>query len=53
MEQVTIEKLKDYYILLLKKCKKNYDTIYAYFKENKENAVNMKTDTKFATSIHL
>ena len=36
VEQVTIEKLKDYYILLLKKCKKNYDTIYAYFKENKE-----------------
>ena len=35
IEDLKIEKLKEYYLVLLKKCKKNYSDIYNYFSEHK------------------
>ena len=40
IENITIESIKDYYLVLLKKCKKNYDNIYNYFEENKVRRYN-------------
>ena len=36
IEDLKIEKLKEYYLVLLKKCKKNYSDIYNYFSEHKK-----------------
>ena len=36
IDNVTIENIKEYYLVLLKKCKKNYDNIYKYFQEKKK-----------------
>ena len=40
IDNITIEKIKDYYLILLKKCKKNYEVIFNYFKENKNRRYN-------------
>ena len=36
INNVTIENIKEYYLILLKKCKKSYDKIYSYFQEKKK-----------------
>ena len=53
IDNVTIENIKEYYLLLLKKCKKHYDEVYEYFQDDKEKRYNstIKITTSDANTL--